>query len=90
MGQTVGVDALQRQLEAVMARVDSRPSLPAIAVPTLVLVGDGDPLIPVDRAQEMATAIPHARLVVVPECGHLSTLEQPAAVNRALIEWIAG
>jgi pimeloyl-ACP methyl ester carboxylesterase len=90
MGQTVGVDALQRQLEAVMGRVDSRPSLPAIAVPTLVLVGDGDPLIPVDRAQEMATAIPHARLVVVPECGHLSTLEQPAAVNRALIEWIAG
>jgi pimeloyl-ACP methyl ester carboxylesterase len=90
MGRTVGVAALQRQLAAVMGRVDSRPSLPAISVPTLVLLGDGDPLIPLDRAEEMATAIPDARLVVVPECGHLSTLEQPEAVNRALIEWITG
>jgi pimeloyl-ACP methyl ester carboxylesterase len=38
----------------------------------------------------MAAAIPGARLVVVPECGHCSTLEQPEAVNRALIEWITG
>jgi pimeloyl-ACP methyl ester carboxylesterase len=38
----------------------------------------------------MAAAIPNARLVVVPECGHGSTLEQPEAVNRALIEWITG
>jgi pimeloyl-ACP methyl ester carboxylesterase len=90
MGQTVGVEALERQLAAVTARVDSRPGLPAISIPTLVLVGDGDPLIPVDRAEEMATAIPGARLVVVPECGHISTLEQPDAVNRALIDWITG
>jgi pimeloyl-ACP methyl ester carboxylesterase len=88
MGRTIGVEALQRQLKAVMGRVDSRPGLPAISVPTLVLVGDGDPLIPLDRAEEMATAIPGARLVVIPECGHLSTLEQPEAVNRALIDWI--
>jgi pimeloyl-ACP methyl ester carboxylesterase len=90
MGRTVGVDGFARQVEAVIARVDSRPSLPAISVPTLVLVGDGDPLIPQDRAEEMVTAIPGARLVVVPECGHISTLEQPEAVNRALIDWIAG
>jgi len=90
MGRTVGVEALARQLAAVMGRIDSRPSLPAISVPTLVLVGDGDPLIPLDRAEEMATAIPAARLVVVPECGHISTLEQPEAVNHALIEWIKG
>ena len=43
---------------------------------------------PLDRAEEMAAAIPHAKLVVVPECGHLSTLEQPEAVNQALVEWI--
>jgi pimeloyl-ACP methyl ester carboxylesterase len=88
MGRTVGPEALARQLKAVIGRVDSRPSLPAIAVPTLVLVGDGDPLIPIDRAEEMAAAIPAAQLVVVPECGHISTLEQPESVNRALIEWI--
>lgn len=90
MGLTVGVNGLARQTEAVIARIESRPSLPAISVPTLVLVGDGDPLTPPDRAEEMAAAIPNARLVVVPKCGHGSTLEQPESVNRALIEWMTG
>ncbi len=89
MGLTVGVDGLARQTEAVIARIDSRPYLAAISVPTLILVGDRDLLAPPDRSEEMAAAIPGARLVVVPECGHGSTLEQPEAVNRALIEWIA-
>lgn len=38
-----------------------------------------------DRAAEMADRIPQARLVVIPECGHLSALEQPAAVTKALV-----
>ncbi len=88
MGLTVGIDGFARQTEAAAARIDSRPSLPAIAVPTLVLVGDSDPLTPPDRSKEMAAAIPNAKLVVIPECGHGSTLEQPEAVNRALIQWI--
>ena len=88
MGLAVGIDRWARQAEAVMARIDYRPSLPAISVPTLVLVGDSDTFTPPDRSEEMAAAIPGARLVVVPECGHASTIEQPDAVNRALIEWI--
>jgi pimeloyl-ACP methyl ester carboxylesterase len=90
MALTVGIDGFARQVEALIARVDSRPSLSDIAVPTLVLVGDSDPLTPPQRAEEIAAAIPNARLVVIPKCGHESTLEQPQAVNRALIEWIAG
>jgi pimeloyl-ACP methyl ester carboxylesterase len=90
MGLTVGVEGWARQVEAISARIDSRPSLPAISVPTLVLVGDSDPLTPPDRSEEMAAAIPGAQLVVVPECGHGSTLEKPEAANRALIEWITG
>jgi len=88
MAAAVGVEGFARQTEAIIGRVDSRPGLAAIAVPTLVLVGDGDPVTPLDRAEEMAAPIPNAKLVVVPECGHLSTLEQPEAVNRALVEWI--
>lgn len=88
MALQIGVDGFERQQEAIIARIDSRPGLAAISVPTLVLVGDSDPLTPLDRAREIATAIPGARLVVVPECGHGSTLEQPEAVNRALIEWL--
>lgn len=90
MALAVGVDALARQTEAVIARPDSRPGLSAIRVPTLVLVGDHDPLTTREDAEEMAAAIPQARLVIVPECGHSATLEQPEAVSRALVEWIAG
>lgn len=89
MGLTVGVDGFARQTQAIIGRVDSRPFLPAIAVPTLVLVGDADPLTPVEQSQEIAAGIPSARLVVIDECGHGSTLEQPEAVNRQLVEWIS-
>lgn len=90
MGLTVGAEGFARQTEAVIKRIDSRPSLAAISVPTLVLAGDADPLMPPDRAEEIAAAIPQACIVVIPECGHASTLEQPDAVNRALIAWITG
>ena len=90
MAVTVGADGFARQTEAVIGRSDSRPGLATISVPTLVLVGDADPLTPPERAEEMVALIPRARLVVVPECGHASTLEQPEAVNHALVEWIKG
>jgi pimeloyl-ACP methyl ester carboxylesterase len=77
-----------RQQTAIMTRPDSRPGLAAIRCPTLVLVGDGDESTPPDRAAEIANGIPGAHLVEVPECGHLSTLEQPAHVTRALVEWL--
>jgi len=53
-----------------------------------VLVGDADVATPPDLAREIAAGIPGAKLVVVPDCAHLSTLEQPEAVNAALIEWL--
>ena len=88
MAQETGPDAFVRQQQALMQRVDLRPSLAAIRCPTLVLVGDGDELTPPALAQEIAASIPGARLVTVPDSGHLSTLEQPAAVNKLLVEWI--
>ena len=88
MGLAVGVEGFRRQQEAMIERVDSRPHLAAVSVATLVLVGEQDPLTPPDRAEEIAGGIGGARLVVVPECGHMSTLERPEAVNRALIDWI--
>jgi pimeloyl-ACP methyl ester carboxylesterase len=88
MGLTVGVEGMARQTAAIVARVDSRPDLASISVPTVVLAGDSDPLIPFEHTVETAEAIPGARLVVVPQCGHGSTLEQPEVVNRALLEWL--
>lgn len=71
-----------------MSRRDLRPTLPGIEIPTLVLVGEQDVLTPPELSREIAEAVEWASLVVVPECGHLSTLERPEAVNRALQAWL--
>jgi pimeloyl-ACP methyl ester carboxylesterase len=89
MAEETGPEAFLRQMQAIMGRADSRPGLAAIACPTLVLVGDGDELTPPTLAREIAAGIPGARLAVIADCGHLSTLERPQAVTKALIEWMA-
>jgi pimeloyl-ACP methyl ester carboxylesterase len=88
MAERVGRDAFLRQQRAIMGRKDSRPDLERIACPTLVLCGRDDLLTPLPLHQEMAAAIPGAELVVVEDCGHLSTLERPEAVNAALRAWL--
>jgi pimeloyl-ACP methyl ester carboxylesterase len=89
MAERVGKEAFLRQQKAIMGRPDSRPDLGRIACPTLVLVGRQDALTPVAVHEEMAAGIPGARLVIVEDCGHLSTLEKPEAVNVALEDWLA-
>ena len=79
-----------RQQTANIARPDSRALLGSIRCPTLVLVGADDELTPPERAEEIAQGIAGARLVTVPRCGHVSTLEQPAEVTRALLDWLRG
>jgi pimeloyl-ACP methyl ester carboxylesterase len=88
MAEETGPQAFIREQQAISGRPDARPGLAAIACPTLVLVGDGDELTPPALAEEIAAGIPGARLVVVPDCGHLPPLERPHAVTRALVEWL--
>jgi pimeloyl-ACP methyl ester carboxylesterase len=88
MAEDVGTGAFLRQQTAIMGRIDSRPTLRSIRAPTLVLVGEGDELTPPERAAEMAQGILAARLVSVPHCGHLSTLERPREVTTALLAWL--
>jgi len=88
MAEETGPQAFLRQQKAIMTRTDARPLLRAIRCPTLVLVGAGDELTPPVLSEEMAAGIAGARLVVVPDSGHLSTMEQPQAVTKALMEWM--
>ena len=88
MAEETGTEAFARQQTAIMTRPDSRRGLAGIRCPTLVLVGDGDEATPPDRAAEMANGIAAARLVTIPECGHLSPLERPQHVTRALVDWL--
>jgi pimeloyl-ACP methyl ester carboxylesterase len=88
MAEETGPQAFMRQQRAIMTRPDCRPQLASIRCPTLVLVGDGDELTPPALSQEIHAGITGSRLVTVPDCGHLSTLERPEPVNQALVEWL--
>jgi pimeloyl-ACP methyl ester carboxylesterase len=89
MAKAIGPQAFIRQERAIMGRIDSRPHLGSIRCPTLVLCGREDRLTPLENHVEMADAIPGARLEVIDDCGHLSTLERPDAVNAAMRAWLA-
>lgn len=84
-----GPEAFARQQRAIMGREDSRALLSQLEIPTLVLVGDADAPTPPHLAQEMADLVEWSSLVIVPDCGHLSTLERPEAVIHALKAWLA-
>ena len=71
-------------LRALRDRPDSTPLLGQIRIPVLVLAGDDDQITPPAGMQAMARAIPGARFMLIPEAGHLSPLEQPEPVNRAI------
>jgi pimeloyl-ACP methyl ester carboxylesterase len=88
MARNVGKAAFIRQERAIMSRIDSRPHLGAIACPTLVLCGREDASTPPALHEEIARGIPHARLVLIERCGHLSVLERPEAATAALEGWL--
>ncbi|HTO28954.1 MAG TPA: alpha/beta fold hydrolase [Devosia sp.] len=88
MSERVGPAAYLRQQVAIMNRVDSRPLLGIIKVPTLVGVGELDKLTPPELAEEMAAGIAGAELVRFPDSAHLPTMENPGAVVEAMKRWL--
>ncbi len=75
-------------LTAMRGRQDSTPLLPTIDVPTLVVAGRDDQLIPTSTTQSIANAIPGAQFTLIPEAGHVAPLEQPVAVSRVVGEFL--
>jgi pimeloyl-ACP methyl ester carboxylesterase len=90
MAENIGKDAFIRQQKAIMSRPDGARDLGRIQCRTLVLCGREDAPTPVDLHEKMAAMIANATLVVVENSGHLSPLEQPAAVTGAMRGWLAG
>ncbi|MDJ0938735.1 MAG: alpha/beta fold hydrolase [Woeseiaceae bacterium] len=84
MALDLGPEVFRRQSLALRDRVDSVPTLLTIHCPTLVLCGSEDRLCPPAYHELMAERIPDARLAIVADCGHLSTLEQPGRVTHEL------
>jgi pimeloyl-ACP methyl ester carboxylesterase len=88
MGDDVGPEGFINHQTAIIARVDSRPTMATIRCPTLVLSGDQDLLIPNSLSKEMADGIPGAKLVILSDCGHCPQPERPEATVAALTDWM--
>ncbi|GIT89784.1 alpha/beta hydrolase fold protein [Jannaschia sp. AI_61] len=89
MAEALGPEVFVRQSRALMVRPDQQQVLRDVRVPSLVLCGADDGLCPVFRHEGMHGLIPGSDLVIVPDAGHLPTLEQPEATTEALRQWLA-
>lgn len=89
MLRATGVRGLINQQRIFITRPDYRPVLPGITVPTLVLVGVQDSMAPPQAARATAAAVPGATWVVIPDAGHLTSLESPGRVTEELTTWLS-
>jgi 3-oxoadipate enol-lactonase len=73
-----------------LVEADITPRLGRIQCPALILLGSQEQVAPLPAARALKTGIPQARLEVIPNAGHLPFLEQPAAFNAAILEFVGG
>jgi pimeloyl-ACP methyl ester carboxylesterase len=90
MAATLGVEQFQRQLRVMQRRPDQQKILRKANVPTLILAGAADTIVPRRRAEFLAGMMPQGCLEVIAGAGHLPQLEQPEAVTKALQTFLAG
>jgi len=88
--RTTSPDTIADALQAMAQRQDATDLLAKIHQPTLLICGADDVLTPPTEMAMIADAMPDARLVSVPHCGHLSPLEDPGMVNRAIRDFLRG
>ena len=89
MFERSSADAFEAQIRALLSRPDATALIEEIRCPAMILCGNDDAWAPADRHRAMAARIPGAVLTLVPDCGHMCTMERPAAVTDALLGWAA-
>lgn len=85
----IGVEIYKRQEELAAIRADRRPDLPRIKCPTIVVCGRDDAATPLSMSEEIAAGIPGSELIVIEQCGHLTTMEKPDETNAILRKWLS-
>ncbi len=88
MAERVGRDAFLRQQRAILERPDSLPLLPALAMPTVIGVGDDDRMTAPEESRILRDGIAGARLHVFTGCGHLPPMEKPQETTELLRAWL--
>ena len=81
-------DLFEIQMLALLDRPNATPFLRFILCPALVLTGRDDAWSPPARHLDMAQLMPKSELVLVPKCGHMSTMERPDEVTEAMRQWL--
>jgi 3-oxoadipate enol-lactonase len=71
-----------------LRRLNYLDRLPAIKLPTLIMVGEEDPGTPVAASKEIHERVAGSELVIIPSARHLSNVEQPEIFNKALIDFL--
>ena len=89
MAMDLGPDTFRRQSLALRNRQDSVETLPLIDCPVTVICGSEDTLCPLSHHEYMANRIPNAELIVIDDCGHLSSMEQADIVSTELLRLFA-
>ena len=85
----IGVEIYKRQEALAAIRVDRRPDLPKIKCPTIVVCGRDDAATPLFLSEEIAAAIKGSKLIVIEQCGHLTTMEKPEETTAILRRWLS-
>lgn len=89
MAVGLGPQAFENQSLALMTRPDQQETLKAYRRPALILCGEQDALCPIHRHSLMHALMPHSTLTVLPDAGHLPTLEQPDVTIAAMKSWLS-
>ena len=90
MAENLGPRQFQRHLRVLQRRPDQQKTLRKVHVPTMIIAGESDTLIPRRRAEFLAAMMPQGCLEIIREAGHLPQLEQPEAVTKVLQTFLAG
>lgn len=90
MAENLGPIQFQRHLRVLQRRPDQQKTLRKVHVPTMIIAGEHDTLVPRRRAEFLAAMMPQGCLEIIAEAGHLPQLEQPEAVTKVLQTFLAG
>ena len=86
----LGEGVYLRQTRALQRRPDQQKTMRRIKIPALIMAGEADTILPVKRQEFTAGLMPHGKMCVIPEAGHLPSLEQPEAVSQAIESFLNG
>ena len=90
MAENLGPTQFRRHLRVLQRRPDQQKTLRKVHVPTMIIAGASDTLVPRRRAEFLAAMMPQGCLEIIKDAGHLPQLEQPEAVTKVLKTFLAG